>query len=415
MKIHFWDLPEKRSYIVLKDDFKHKLSANLKNKKYKWKIRNKIKNGKISIEKIKKISEKESISLKLIEKNICWVGGNVSKGLSNPKFPIDFQTRSGARFIAAIVNDGTLTKNGIYEGYGRLMYDNYDKSLRDSVIDDYLNVFGGKKDEVAFRQSERKKYLEFSSVIRDIMELILKSKGSKAESNLKIPQFIFQDKNLMLGWIEQTIADEGDVKNYIKSHRRAIVWRRSIDISPLFKRRQNIMNRIFKKDTSIKQLPINLQNLIKKQNFNLIEGEKKMLDSLGIDYRIYHIGVYKTEKNKIRTRTQIGIAKRENLLKLRSLIKIPSKDKDKTFSNMFKYFKRYKEPLKIKQALVELGRAKNKFSPLDFKIKMHYKSNVAYKWFDIFEKEGIIKKINGEHYINGRHKQQALYKLILNK
>jgi len=64
-----------------------------------------------------------------------------------------------------------------------------------------------------------------------------------------------------------------------------------------------------------------------------------MLDSLGIDYRIYHIGVYKTEKNKIRTRTQIGIAKRENLLKLRSLIKIPSKDKDKTFSNMFKYFK----------------------------------------------------------------------------
>ena len=190
MMIHFWSLPKNRNYIILKEEFKKKIIKKLKNKGYPWKIINKIENKKISIQKIKGISKKENIPLSLIEENIIWIGGNNSKGLSNPGFPINFSSREGARFIAAIINDGTLTKES-KNSHGRLMYDNFDETLRDSVIQDYLKIFGGKKNEIAFRNTEKKKYLEFSSVIRDIVELVIKDKGPKCESNLNIPNFIF--------------------------------------------------------------------------------------------------------------------------------------------------------------------------------------------------------------------------------
>ena len=246
MIIHFWELPEKRNYIILKKGFREEILKILENKKYPLRLRNKIKNSKISILKLKKISKNENINFAKIEKNILWVGGNNSKGLSNPKFPINFLSKNAARFIAAIVNDGTLTKENS-NSYGRLMYDNFDESLRNSVLKDSLTVFGGKPDEIAFRNSEKKRYLEFSSVIRDIVELILRCKGPKCESNLKVPQFILKNKDLILGWIEQTIADEGEVKYYPNKYRRSIVWRRSLDVSNLFKEK-------LKKDIPLRKL-----------------------------------------------------------------------------------------------------------------------------------------------------------------
>ena len=83
MIIHFWDLPESRNYIILKEKFKEEILKILEDKKYLFKIINKIKNGKISIIKLKIISKKECIPLDLIEQNIIWIGGNNSKGIPN--------------------------------------------------------------------------------------------------------------------------------------------------------------------------------------------------------------------------------------------------------------------------------------------------------------------------------------------
>jgi hypothetical protein len=356
MIIHFWDLPENRNYIILKDELKKKIITLLKNKKYPWKIKNKIKNSKISIKKIKDIAKKENLVLVEIEKNILRISGNNSKGLSNPKFPINFDSREGARFIAAIVNDGTLTKES-KNSRGRLMYDNFDETLRNSVIQDYLTIFGGDKKEIAFRNTEKKKYLEFSSVIRDMVELVIKEKGPKCESNLNIPNFVFKSKKNMCGWIEQTIADEGDVKYYPNKYRRAIAWRRSLDITPLVPSTN--------KAISIRKLPKEIQEIVQKQKCNLISGEEKMLKILGIKYKLYNLGIYSTVKNKTRTRWQIDIAKRKNLLKLRGLIKIPSKSKDLKFNAITHEFIRYKEPLKIKKGVIELGKKQSSFTSID--------------------------------------------------
>jgi len=413
MIIHFWQLPKKRTYIILKEKFKRRVIKVLDKKKYPWKTKNKIINGKISIQKINPIAKKEKIPLLEIEKSIIWIGGNRSKGLSHPKFPISFNTREGSRFIAAIINDGCLTKKE-EKGYGRLMYDNFDSSIRESVISDYLKIFGGKKEEIAFRNSEKKKYLEFSSVIRDITELVIKDKGAKCESNILLPLFILKNKEAMTGWIEQTIADEGEVKhyptkNYADKYRRAIVWRRSLDVSSLFNKR-------IEKDTPLRRLPQEIQEALQKQECNLINSEEKILRLLGIEYTLYNLGIYPTVKHKVRTRWQISITKRENLLKLRNLIKIPSNSKDEKFTEMMGGFIRYKELLEVKEAIKKIGKRKNSFTSIDLKKKMNYKeTNTAIKWLKIFENRGLLKKIRESSYGGGKYRQPAAYSLIQDK
>ncbi len=413
MIIHFWQLPENRTYITVKNNFKMELIKILETKKDPWKIRNKIKNGKISIKKIKLIAKKENILLEKMEKKIAWIGGKNSKGLFKPNFPINFSSREGARFIAAIVNDGTLTKEKDKSkgkiGYGRLMYDNFDKSLRRSAIKDYPAASGGKNAEIASRDRQKKKCLEFSSVIRDIIELVIKEKGPKCESNIRIPEFIFRNKETMVGWIEQTIADEGEVKYYPRKYRRSIIWRRSLDITSALK---NIPN----KEIALGKLSKNEREIVLKQKCNLTVGEEKILDLLRIIYKVYNLGIYPTVKNKIRTRWQISITKRENLLKLRNLIKIPSEVKNAKFSLLVEEFVRYKEPLKVKETIIKLGKEQNSFSSLDLKKKLNYKeTNVAIKWLKIFEKQGLIKKTKESEYGNGDYRKPAEYQLILNK
>ncbi len=409
MKIHFWELPPKRNYIILKREYKRNLINKLELNKYSWKIKNKINKGKISVEKIKAISKKENIPLSLIEQNIIWIGGNNSKGLSNPKFPINLISKNAARFIAGIINDGTLTKessNG--KGKGRLMYDNFDKSLRKSILKDYTKTFGGKESEVAFRFNEKKQYLEFSSVIRDLIELIIISKGPKCESNLFVPDFILENKECMVGWIEQTIADEGEVKYYPDKYRRSIIWRRALDVTEIYHKK--IERRI-----PISRLPEDIKQKLKQKRCNLIKAEERMLNSLGIDYKLSLLEIYPTTKNKIRTKWEIMLTKRENLLKLRNLIKIPSKLKDEKFSLITKEFIRYKEPLKIKEKVINLGKIKGNFTSIDIKEAMNYKrTNSAITWLKKFEKEGLIKKVKESEYGSGDYRKPAEYQIILN-
>lgn len=408
MIIHFWELPEKRNYIRLNERFKEEILKIIEVRGYSQRAMNKIRNGKIKIMEMKSISRKENIPLTIIERNISWIGGNNSRGLSNPRFPINLMSRNAARFIAAIINDGTLTKED-KNSKGRLMYDNFDESLRNSVISDSITTFGGGPNEIAFRNTERKKYLGFSSVIRDIMELTIVHKGPKCESNLDVPTFIFENKDWICGWIEQTIADEGEVKYYPAKYRRAIVWRRSLDVSNLFKKE-------IKEDIPLRRLPKSIQKSLQKQKCNLISGEEKMLNLLGIKYHLNNLGVYPTMKKKVRTRWQISITKRENLLKLRSLITIPSKFKDKKFILATEEFVRFKEPLRVKETVIELGKRQNSFTSVDLKEKMNYKTlGPANKWLNLFEKQNLIKKIKESAYGNGTYRRPAEYSLIPSK
>ena len=220
--IHFWQLPDRRNYTILNEDFKKDIIERAKKVNFEYKIFRRLKRNRIKVKTIKEISNKLNIGLDKFEKEVYWLGALNSKGITKPKLPFDLNSRQGARFIAAIINDGCLVKEGI-NSYGRLLYSNTDKTIRNSVIRDYVDAFGGNPNEVAFRNNIKNKYLEFTSVIRDIMFLLLKEKGFKSESNLEVPKFILRNNYNMIGWIEQTIADEGNINYHLELSNKLIL------------------------------------------------------------------------------------------------------------------------------------------------------------------------------------------------
>lgn len=405
--IHFWNLPQNRIHIRLNEEFKEHLIGELlkqiKTVKNVSKVtgysintikRMKQRGRKIKIDlviRISKILNKRKFDLFNIERNILWIGNPQSKEIWNPKLPFDFATRHGARFIAAIFNDGCLTIDGKNNAYGSLMYDNFDKELRESVKKDAVMSIGGNINNITYIEKEKKRYILFPAVFRDIVSQIIE-KGPKSEKNQNIPDFIFDNNELILGWLEQTIADEGEVRYYPKKYRRCITWKRSVDITDVFPRK-------LKKEVSIRRLPSKIQKVVEKKKCKLIEDEIKMLKMLGISYDLYNLGAYPTSKGKIRTRWQISITKRENLLKLRKMIKIPHIEKDKKFSLMMKGFVRYKESLNIKKALIKAQKRNDFVTSRDLKKKMNYKNmGTASQWMRRLENEGFLKCVKESIY-----------------
>ena len=196
--------------------------------------------------KICQVVDNNEFNPENVEKNIVWIGDFRSQGIINPKLPFNFNSREGARFLAAICNDGWISDG--------VCYSNSEQDLRMSVTEDALSVFGGNKSAITELVNGNDRFLRFPSIIRDVLILITEFKGIKSENNPAIPSLILKEKELIHGWIEQTIADEGCVKYYPKTYRREISWKRA-----------------FKSDLA---------------NYKLNIDEAKMLDKIGIKYEL---------------------------------------------------------------------------------------------------------------------------------
>ena len=246
--------------------------------------------------KIIKIINKEEFDLYNVEINIKWIGDFKSKGIINPKLPFNFNSRAGARFIAAICNEGWIS-DGMY-------YSNSKDESRQSIKNDAMKIFGDSYESIGNFVKEKDQYLAFPSIMRDVINILTDFKGVKADNNPNIPLFIPKKKEFMYGWLEQTIGDEGHVKFYLDSYRREIIWRRACDT--------------------------------KFDKCNLIEDELMILQNLGIKYDLKNIGSYTTSRGKKRFRMQIRISRKENLRRLTNLIRIPNDLKNKMFIEMLK-------------------------------------------------------------------------------
>ena len=321
-----------------------------------------------------KIIDLLDLTLEEVKNNVVWIGALSGNGIPNPKLPFYFSTRAAARFLAAICNEGWIS-DGLY-------YSNSKKELRDSVRRDALSIFGGDKNTVKEWVKVKDQYLSFTSIIRDVVQLITGFKGVKSVNNPPVPPFVLEDEELIYGWIEQTIADEGHVKHYPKTYRREIIWRRSFN-----------------------------KNL---DEYKLNRDERKMLDKIGIDYDLKNIGTYKTKKGIEKTKLQMRIAKRENLLTLRKLIKIPDRKKDDIFTEMMKGFVRYKELLRIRDIIIKICKEKDYVTSTRLKEEMNYKEvNTAVKWINFYFNNGLLKCIQGFYYGDSVGRLPAKY--ILNE
>ncbi|MBI2652836.1 hypothetical protein HYX00_05195, partial [Candidatus Woesearchaeota archaeon] len=126
-------------------------------------------------------------------------------------------------------------------------------------------------------------------------------------------------------------------------------------------------------------------------DYKLTVNEINMLDRIGINYDVYNVGNYKTIRGVNKSTILIRIAGRENLLKLRKLITIPHSKKDKTFTDITNGFVRYKEPLRIKDAIIKISKEKGFVTSSELKKEMNYKSNTANKWIKFYASNGLIK------------------------
>lgn len=344
--VHAWDLPLNRNCIILKEEFKENLVKFLLRRfKTKYRIQKELKVSRKTILKLEKNSHpkiKLSIMKRLIkgqEKldnifnwetvkgNIIWIGAPQGKGIKNPKLPFKFSNEYGARFLSAISGDGSITTGGGNKkkfSYGVLSYAGEDEQLKNSVKEDAIRIFGLMSLKI------HPNYVLFPSVCRDALEILTSFKGKKSIVNPPIPKFIFSSKNLMVSWIEQIIADESEIRWYPKSYERSVVWRRSLDITDIFKK--------FEKEyTSTKKASI-LHKIGEIRKSNFVEGEKKMLNLLGISNIVKPLDIYFTKDKRAKLRWEIRISGKSNLLKLRSLIKIPSEIKDKKLSDLLLTF-----------------------------------------------------------------------------
>lgn len=395
MKVHINQLPLKRNYIVLNENFYDNLLDRLlrttgsianagrltgipKSVLGRY-LRREVK--RIRIDFLLKIMRLLDIPLEQAENNIIWIGNNQSLGIVNPKLPFDFNTRATARFLAAICNDGCITvgyRKGPRFSYGRLMYNNNEKCLRESVIRDAESIFGANICKEFHKRNEY--YLAFLSIVRDVIEVVTDFKGKKSENNPSVPPFILENVELICGWIEQTIADEGHINFIPQKYRREIHWRRSFD-----------------------------KNL---SECKLIEDEIRMLEKIGIMPDVKNIGTYKTKEGKEKKRFQMRIAKRENVCKLRKLVKIPDIKKDKTFTEMVNNFMRYKEPLIIRDAIIKICKNIGYVTSLKLGKEMNYKRKYqGYKWLKLYTRQGLLKCIQKSYYGGGVGRIPAKYVL----
>ncbi len=340
-ELHIWDFPVNRYYISIKEDVKNDLIKTLlkicKTKYRAWKTTGVTRATILRIEKERQPKMKLStvtkilnfleskghkkFSLNSVEKSINWIGAPQSNGILNPKLPFNFLTASGARFLAAISGDGSIT-NGSNSGekysLGALFYINNSNQLRNSVIKDALDVFGGNKNVIKTNGI----YTFFPFVFRDSIDKITNFKGKKSEINPGMPGIILSDTGLIANWIGQIIADEGNVRNYPDQYEKSITWRRSVDVTDIYVK--------FKK--------LNRKSLIKQlgkiKKCNLIEDETRALNKIGINCILRPIEIYFTKDNKVKLRWELRISKKDNLIKLRKLITVPYKDKNKQFTDM---------------------------------------------------------------------------------
>src|SRR3989344_9561468 len=151
--IRFFDLPE-GNHVLIQPQFKNRLMmAFMKVVGSSYNASKKTRIGRTTIQryfndkepkmklnfllKIVKATNAAKFDLNNIERNIKWIGGSNSQGVINPKLPFDFNSREGARFLAAICNDGWIGA-GAYYSFS-------EQDLADSVKSDCLAIFGGDK------------------------------------------------------------------------------------------------------------------------------------------------------------------------------------------------------------------------------------------------------------------------------
>jgi len=199
------ELPEKEIFVELEERDKLKIKKKIRKRKdfYRFLLKLKLRDWfysnteKLRLDKFHKILELFNIH----DIKIKGILGKQGVPLKYPKFPFDFTTKDGVRFISCLLGDGCIHSKGI-------RYYNQDENLINEFLNCSKSIFG----YFPFKRYEYQTVTTISlpKIFKYIMESIGFKSGSKTSTNPRIPKFIFDlpnDKKIQ--FISQFIDDDG--------------------------------------------------------------------------------------------------------------------------------------------------------------------------------------------------------------
>lgn len=228
--MHFWQLPQTRTYVVLPADLTQRLFHHIKRCAKSLYRASKLTGvhrptiralhlkpfKPIRIDILEKLSDyltehdHAEFSIDNLEVKIKWIGHPLSWGIRNPKLPFRIDTVNAVRVIVAMFNDGYIGRGGA-RGHGAMHYYNENSVLRSRIIASVVDAFGGDKESYPVREHRGNHHILFPSVVRDLMKQIGVPAGRKVNHNSHIPSLIHASKrpDLWREWLRQTADDEG--------------------------------------------------------------------------------------------------------------------------------------------------------------------------------------------------------------
>jgi len=203
------ELPEREIFIELKK-YK-KIVIKEKIRKIKWfsnfLIENELKDWfynktkKLRLDKFRTISKLLNIRDMKIEE----MSGKQGISIKHPRFPFDFTTKEGVRFVACALGDGCIHDKGI-------RYYNKNKLLINEFVRFSKKIFGNlyyKKYE-----NETEIIISLPEIYKTIVNTIGLKPGRKSTREVHIPKFIFDVNNeKKIEFVSQFIDDEGYIND----------------------------------------------------------------------------------------------------------------------------------------------------------------------------------------------------------
>ena len=134
-------------------------------------------------------------------------GGFTPEKIYQPKFPINFATRSGMRFLAHLYHDGSIGKLNRQPHYVNKSFDQCKEFLEDSK-----DVFGSFDRKIVLRKDGTYS-INLPTIIGDLLVSLGYTPGDRTVNNAETLEFLnsITDKQLIAEFLSRAYNDEGYV------------------------------------------------------------------------------------------------------------------------------------------------------------------------------------------------------------
>jgi hypothetical protein len=408
-KFYLEDLPGKKVYILIEEKFRKAFLEKFLSYFCKKKKEARIKAGKwlgvkysaireweygprrnrknfmplwacLKISEFLVAKENKIFSIREIEKRIvCYRKKSQNNTVTNPRFPIDFETEEGAIVSSALLCDGGITRAGTP------LYNNSELCMRQRVVGAFNKLFGKIKTNAYAPYSNNA--IIFPQVLTDILVHTLNMQiGDKVTNNPKIPKLVFLSNNekVIGAFLNQAFSDDGTAYTIKCNGQGAVAFGLTVDVT---KFSSEFRERI-KKERLTRYAP------------EVVKGCKILLEKLGIKVNgPYFKYEYKREGGIVHS-WSIQIQGKRNLEKFRNKVGFSIPRKNNKVDEIINNYKgvEYRESFEDAwKKVIDINQENQVINTKTFMKKRQCTLENARYLLKLLRKGGVIIRVGGGH------------------